>query len=462
MLIITSVLTFFFHTVFSISKYFHLLEYVQVPFENILSEMSVMKFFVSLFFACLTASFVYFFIKNREINKKQQQVIEAMSLNTDKIVHRFEDFANLLPEGLYETDTTGTITFVTDNLSNLVGLKSEEIIGKNILSFAAVSSIEKAKREFAKRIDNIPSNGLNEYDILTKTGETKSVVLHAIPKVDVTGNVVGTRGIIMDVTEVNKLKQDYKKSYNMLSLLVDTVPVAIFFQNIKGEIVNFNNAFIAFCQKKHEDEIRNKTVFDIFPHTIARLLYKKTADFMRTRDTQQDFYIHHNNVEAFVSQAKFINEENKYDSGIISVIQDLSSINTIKDKLSISEETFKVLTERSILGVFIMRGENALYMNNKVMEIVGYHKDEVVLNNDFFPKIIYDKDLEKFTTMFDVLNKTGKVSGSLRVRSKAGIIKYIEVDAKTINYEGSPSVLCTILDITPYINAIKKKYNINS
>jgi len=72
MLIITTILTFFFHVFLSITKYFHTISYAHILFENFLIEMTIIKFLTSLFLAGLTASFVYFFIKNREINKLKQ------------------------------------------------------------------------------------------------------------------------------------------------------------------------------------------------------------------------------------------------------------------------------------------------------------------------------------------------------------------------------------------------------
>ena len=452
---------FLYYTILSITKYSMLLGFSTLSFQDILSEMTFLRIFLSFILAFITSGFFSIFTKNLRLARQQQEMIQTMSSNNEKIVSRFEDFVNLLPEGLYETDKERKVTFISDNLSNLLGYEKDELIGWDITKLLSPSSLKKALEEYEKRINGINSNGSNSYDFIAKDGKIVSVVLHAIPRREITGKIIGTRGVVLDVTAINKLRQDYEKSYNIMKLLIDTIKVPVFLQNMKGEITHFNKALIDFCNKKDEEDIYNKTVFQIFSRDIASVFYKKTSDFMRVSDTKKNFHINLNDKEIMVSQSKYINQENTYESGIVNVIQDKTEIESMQDELLLSEETWHVLSEQSILGVAITRDKTVHYMNDKLPLILGYQKNEINFSPEFFRKIICEKDIDKFTNMVSIAHQEKAINGHLRIITKSGAFKHVEVEIKKIKCNSGESVLYIIVDITPYVNVIMKKCKAN-
>lgn len=386
----------------------------------------------------------------------QNTLLEKIADSQYKNTNRFEEFANMLPEGLYETDLDGIVTFATENFSHILDVeRAEELIGKNIFSFLDKESIDIAKKNFKKILQQdirIP----REYTIQTNSGK-KYFILQAHRKINETGKTIGTRGVVIDITEITQLRNEYSANYKILELTLDAIQVPVYLQNMRGEITNFNPAFMNFCNKKHEDEIRNKTVFDLLPHEISRIFYKKIIELMRSNSHFNSFNIQHDKFDIFVNQTKFINEEDKFAGGVITTIQDLTTINSIKNKLSASEESFKVLSDGSIFGVVISKNGEIAYINDKLSDILGYKKNEVLLTKPFIQKVVIGDDQNKFLGMLDYIEDHDKVGGRLKIRTKSGILKYIEVYIKKIEYEGGFSNLITVLDITPYININKQK-----
>jgi len=117
------------------------------------------------------------------------------------------------------------------------------------------------------------------------------------------------------------------------------------------------------------------------------------------------------------------------------------------------------LTDDSVLGIFIMKNNKIEYMNNKISEITGYRKEEFLSIMDIskmdINKMVHEGDIEKFKTMYQVVQKQDQIKGKLRIISKSGIIKYIELYAKKIEYNDGVSILGTVIDLTPYIKAVK-------
>lgn len=412
----------------------------------------IITFTISL----IVTMFILLILKIKKDINRQNNLLKQMVDTHYKETTRFEEFANMLPEGLYETDLTGVITFATENITNIIGVgRSDELIGRNIFSFLDKEFIDIAKNNFKKILKEdirIP----REYVIQTNNGK-KYIVLQAYKRINEIGEAIGTRGIIIDITEMKQLENKYSIDHRVLELTLDSIPIPVYLQNMKGEIINFNLAFQEFCNKKHEDEVRRKTIFDLLPHEISRIFYKKTIELMRLNSHFHNFNVQHNKYDMFITQTKFINEDDKLSGGVITTIQDLTIINSIKNKLSMSEESFKVLSDESILGLIILKNDDVVYINDKIVDIVGYKKNEIIFNKPFIKKVIVDKDQDKFFGMLNYIKDHERVGGRLKIRTKSGIIKYIELNIKKVEYDGGFSNLITVIDITPYININRKK-----
>jgi PAS domain S-box-containing protein len=418
---------------------------------SFINEHHIHQIITTFIISLIITVFILLILKIKKDINKQNNILKQMVDNHYKETSRFEEFANMLPEGLYETDLTGVITFATENLTNIIGIeRSDELIGKNIFSFLDKESIGTAKNNF-KKILKEDIRTPREYVIQTNKGK-KYIILQAHKRINEVGDTIGTRGTIIDITDVKKLENKYSVNYKVLELTLDSIQIPIYLQNMKGEIINFNYAFQEFCNKKHEDEVRRKIIFDLLPHEVSRIIYKKTIELMRLNSHSHNFSIKHDKYDIFITQTKFINEDDKLSGGVITTIQDLTVINSIKNKLSMSEESFKVLSDESILGVVILKNDDVVYINDKIVDIIGYKKNEIIFNKPFIKKVIIDKDQDKFFGMLNYTKDHEKVSGRLKIRTKSGIIKYIELNIKKVEYDGGFSNLITVIDITPYIN----------
>ena len=105
-----------------------------------------------------------------------------------------------VPDLIIKTDTQGNITFLNENaLAAFEGLKSEDILGKNMLSFIAEHdqerAIENTRMMFEKKL------GTKEYQLELPNGS----IIHAEANGDVIhgkdGNVSGMVYVIRDITD---------------------------------------------------------------------------------------------------------------------------------------------------------------------------------------------------------------------------------------------------------------------
>ena len=165
------------------------------------------------------------------------------------------------------------------------------------------------------------------------------------------------------------------------------------------------------------DEETRKKVFNAFNN-----LYKVREGF-----TLIDYeIITKNGKKIFVESSVYL----IYDSegeiiGFKGFVRDITERKKTEQKLKDSEKKYRNLIETSSMGLleidFMKKG--AVYINPKLLNIIGYSKEELNDENIFY-KVIYPKNIKKVrktnedqTIEFKILNKEGKtvwLSGTLR------------------------------------------------
>ncbi|MBI5236898.1 MAG: PAS domain S-box protein, partial [Deltaproteobacteria bacterium] len=128
----------------------------------------------------------------------------------------------------------------------------------------------------------------------------------------------------------------------------------------------------------------------------------------------------------------------------------------VAEALVQSEAKFRELTEKSVVGVYVIQGGVFKYVNPKLAGIFGYEIDELV--GKMGPEALV---LPEDWPMVD-RNLRQRISGAVdAVRSqfrgvtKTGEIVYVEAYGSRTDHEGHPAVIGTLLDITESVRAKK-------
>ncbi|MFX1365962.1 MAG: PAS domain S-box protein [Promethearchaeota archaeon] len=125
-----------------------------------------------------------------------------------------------------------------------------------------------------------------------------------------------------------------------------------------------------------------------------------------------------------------------------------------------SMETFKIITEQSLVGIIIIQDGLFKYFNDRLVETTGYSAEEIKswAPNEF-EKTIYPEDREFIMEM-----ARKKQAGdpnvphqySYRAIRKNGEVYWAEVFSKTINYKGRPADFLIGIEITDKVKAEQK------
>ncbi|MFW9989614.1 MAG: PAS domain S-box protein [Candidatus Odinarchaeota archaeon] len=286
---------------------------------------------------------------------------------------------------------------------------------------------------------------------------------------------------IQDITEKKIAEQELKKSQEELTVLNRELEQKVFEKtkdlieseqqyrttinslndplhvvNKDLEIILSNNAFISWLAELDiEKQIVNKKVFEAFPFLHDKV-YKEYEDVFNNGKillTEESFIL--NGKEIFTETRKIPIFSEGSVNQIITIIRDISEKIKAEQELKESEEKFRNIAENSLMGIMILQDGLLKYFNDRVTETTGYSVEEIEswVPNEF-AKTLHPEDREfvmeqaqkKQAGDPDVINQY-----QYRIITKDGVIKWLEIFAKTINYEGHPADLAMTVDITDKI-----------
>ena len=125
--------------------------------------------------------------------------------------------------------------------------------------------------------------------------------------------------------------------------------------------------------------------------------------------------------------------------------------------LSKSEETFRILVEQNLVGVFILQDGKFIYTNPEFEKNTGYSKAEL-LNTVSIEDLVHRDDLEKVKAIYLLLDKGEHATSRYIIKGirRNKSIMHQEVIVSAIIYNNKPALIGTAIDITSQIEEDKR------
>ena len=197
---------------------------------------------------------------------------------------KFRHLADLLPGILFEADLTGRVTFMSREGLNILQYGPRDLEeGVTLDRVVAPEDQAKLARNLAKLADRDPREG-NEYTAIKKDGTRFPLLVFAVQAVE-DGQVVGLRGIALDVTRQKNLERHLAQTSKLESIGTLAGGIAHDFNNILSAILGYTELSLDGGQLGEDDRDNLESV-----HTAAeraRELVKQILMFSRREPEQQ-------------------------------------------------------------------------------------------------------------------------------------------------------------------------------
>jgi PAS domain S-box-containing protein len=135
-----------------------------------------------------------------KVGVKKGEIFEDAVKAKEAVEKKQDDLINSITGWAWETDARGVYTFCSRNVSDLLGYKPEELIGKSVFDFMSSEDVKKTKQVFNEASKNKkPIRNLENWNV-TKNGEMVCIIANGNPFFDEAGNLLGYRGIDTNIT----------------------------------------------------------------------------------------------------------------------------------------------------------------------------------------------------------------------------------------------------------------------
>ncbi len=258
------------------------------------------------------------------------------------------------------------------------------------------------------------------------------------------GRFVGYMGVDRDITDRKRIE----KSLKLTQFTMDRAGDMVLWVAPDSRFIYVNEAACRTFGYTREEMIA-MTAFDTCPSW-----------------TDESWAAHWKDIKergSFTFEASLRKKDGSFFPGEISVnylvydgkeyncsfIRDITDRKRAEEALKESEEKFRVLAETTRAGILLYRGKKVVYVNPALEYITGYGKDEM-LGMNYWDMV--DTDQKEMVRSRGLARQQGRQklpsTYELKIRTKAGEMRWAEISAALISYHGRQTGLATIFDIT--------------
>ncbi|MFX1277781.1 MAG: PAS domain S-box protein [Promethearchaeota archaeon] len=216
---------------------------------------------------------------------------------------------------------------------------------------------------------------------------------------------------------------------------------------------------------------QNEVLRDTFGDCEGKICYEKymgeesKCSFCQMEETLETKEVNRNELKAVdnriyeIISAPYPNFDGTFDK-VLEIIIDITEKKIVEQKLIESEEKYRMLTEQSLFGIFIIQDGIFKYINQGVSDIIGYSVDEMLQWTGFdLVKTIFSEDLESIMNRLkrsEIGDLDEQSSSVFRLVTKSGDIKWVEEYNKRIKFQGKFASMVTLIDISSRIQSEHK------
>jgi len=254
---------------------------------------------------------------------------------------RFKQISENSEEWIWEIDKNGLYTYSSQIVKKILGYEPEEIVNKRyFFDFFNPAVREELKQEvfdvFARkeRIKNYSNNNLH------KDGREVIFSTSGIPLLDDAGNLIGYRGVDIDITERKKAEEALRESEEKYRRIFENVLDVFYELSIRGKILETSPSIelLSKGQLKRDDLI-GKSMYDFYPDLTER---RNLLNVLRESGFVSDFEINLKNRDGSIIpcsiSAKIIFNVQGRPEKIVGSLRDITDRKNASNALKFAKE----------------------------------------------------------------------------------------------------------------------------
>jgi PAS domain S-box-containing protein len=360
--------------------------------------------------------------------------------------NQYKNLVESATDIIYEVDKNGNFIYINTFTNHVLGYASENILGKNFLSFI--------RKDYKQIVLNYYENvGLNQNNFPALEFPCKDINDNEVwlsQKVNVRRNaegiVTGFSAIARDITQIKKLEVEKRQRQEKVEIYNTTINKLVTtryndhdsFDTIIQEILretSLNSKIdqasyweydpekmvCASMYNKAQNSFKNGDICykkdrPIYFGAIENNKFVIASDVYANPEVQEFCYMYYpeNNITSILDISIFLNGQ---ITGILSLeginkninwdtedvnfarsVSDIISLNIETQKRRESEQRFKLLADNIPGTVYLSDFDEKwtkLYLNDEIEKLTGYKKEEFLSNNKYLIDLVHPDDKDR-------------------------------------------------------------------
>ena len=358
---------------------------------------------------------------------------------------------------MWVSDEKGTAIRANPACLEFFGATEEEVIGKyNLFQDAVIEKqgfmpdIRKVfeKGEAANIIIDYDFGAVDHVDV--KNATHKIVESIFTPMLESNGKVSNVIVQAIDLTDIMKAKDELQESQHLISSVFESIQDGISVLAPDLTIRHVNNLMKEWYAENLP--LEGKKCYEVYQNRNTPCDSCPTLRCMKSGKTERDIVPGLPGsavewIELFSYPMK--DPETGKINGAVEFARDVTNWKKAEEALQKSEGKYRLLSESSQDGIYIIGTEGFEYINSAFKKILGYKAKEVYSNDFNFFDTIHPDDKKLIEKRKDARGKGKKLPSiySFRIITKSGETKHVEVNTAPLPGE-EMRILGILRDIT--------------
>lgn len=292
----------------------------------------------------------------------------------------FRQFFEDAPDYLYVISPEGKILDINKSALTALGYNKEEVIGKPLLStIYAPSSQKRAKALFMHwksggKIRN------EELDIVTKTGETKTVLLSVDSVKDAEGRLLHSVSVQRDITEHKKMRTALQESEENYRRMIEHAPDLIVTMDEKGIVTSCNSTLERGTDYSQPEIVGKPFIETPLLHGVdpvnAQKIFNSIIEGKHPDPIELTWFLKDGTPRISEIRIGLMKKDDKI-AGFTAVARDITEHKKANEALQKSEKRFRELSELLPEIVFETDASGRLtFANQAGFDCFGYSRED--------------------------------------------------------------------------------------
>lgn len=264
-----------------------------------------------------------------------------------------------------------------------------------------------------------------------------------------------------DVTAQREAREELQRVKKRLEYLLSHSPAALYSSHCEAKCTfSYLSSNIQNLIGYSAAEILEQPGFweeHLHPNDLPIYLARKNFVYARSQRTlEYRLRLRNGRYRWLHDEFKLVYDNQGRPLEFVGSLLDITERKAAEEARQQSEYLFRMVAEHSPVGIYVMQGNNFLYVNPRMAEIFGYSPTEMLAQVRPLD-LIHPEDRDFFAAK---LASHAPEQLYIKGRRRDGQTIHCEIQASRIAYQGQPATLGTLLDVTSRRQAEEAKQQV--